>query len=272
MWRGRVVGTSARPVGRVDKAEKIIERYSKQRVVVVAAERVKLTIVMPAYQEEKNLESTVATVLQTLDTSRLSAELLIVNDGSTDRTPAIADELARLHPNARVVHQDNQGVGGACRTGILNARGEYVIIWPADMPMTGSDLLPFATNVGSTDAVVGCRTERLNYTPLMRFNSWLFRKAIQWCCGLSLRDVNWIVMFRRSLLEGTDLQERGIPMLSEILLNLRRRGARFVEIDSPMKPRTHGTPTAARFSVMWRTLLGLARICWRFHRFRRAST
>jgi len=102
-----------------------------------------LTVVVPAFNEEALLAGTVQSLRETLTALGLAAEIVIVNDGSRDRTGAIADELAQRHPPLVVRHQANQGLGGALRTGIAAARGDFVITWPADMPVERDDLAPF---------------------------------------------------------------------------------------------------------------------------------
>jgi hypothetical protein len=83
--------------------------------------------------------------------------------------------------------------------------------------------------------------------------------------GLRLRDVNWICVYRRQLLQHVQITQKGIPMLAEILVKLRDQGATFCEIECFMQVRRIGKPSAARFQVMCRTLAGLFAfwICYR---------
>jgi hypothetical protein len=141
----------------------------------------------------------------------------------------------------------------------------YVTCCPADFPMTAEDWAPFADALGTADVLVGCRERREGYNPLMLFNSWLYPKLVALMFGLRLRDVNWISVYRRDLVERIPITQRGIPMLAELLIRLRDRGASFREIDCRMRPRVRGTPSAARFRVMWRTLTGLISLWRSYH-------
>jgi hypothetical protein len=123
--------------------------------------------------------------------------------------------------------------------------------------MTPDDWAPFGAALHRADVLVGCRRRRLGYSRLMRLNSRVYPRLVQFLFGLRLRDVNWISVYRRDLLAGIEITQRGIPMLVEILVRLRDRGATFAEVDCDMQARTVGTPSAARFKVMRRTLLGL---------------
>ncbi len=223
-----------------------------------------LSCILPAYQEEANLEPTVESMLASLRSKGLSFEIVIVNDGSRDRTASIADHLATTHNEVTVRHQENQGIGGAFCTGVLAARGEYVILWPADMPMNAADIEPFLGPLGKFDVIVGVRPRREGYHLLMLFNSAVYVAMLRVFCGLKLKDVNWICAYRRSILEGVRFQEKGVPMLAEMLLVARQKGASFVEVTSLMKERLNGRPSASRIGIMWKTLSGLIRLCVRF--------
>jgi dolichol-phosphate mannosyltransferase len=193
-----------------------------------------------------------------------SYEVVIVDDGSSDETLAVARQLAAEHPESvRVLgHDRNLGFGAALRTGFGQANGRYVTCCPADFEMTSADWNPFASALGQSDVVVGCRVRREGYNSLMRFNSWLYPKIVRVLFGLQLRDVNWISVYRLDLARRVTITQNGVPMLVEILVKLRDLGATFREVDCRMQPRRIGKPSAARFSVMWRTLTGLVRLWW----------
>lgn len=216
-----------------------------------------LSVILPAFNEEALLDDCVRRLHRALAAIRVSAEIIIVNDGSRDRTPAIADALARDLPGVIAVHQANQGIGGAFRTGVQRATGEYLILWPADMPAEPGDLAPYTAQFGRADVIVGVRQARLGYNPLMRVNAWIYPKLVSLLFGLRLRDVNWIHAYRRELFARVTLTQRGIPMLVEALVRLRDLGGTFVEVDVVMKQRLGGVASASRFKVMRRTLTGL---------------
>jgi glycosyltransferase involved in cell wall biosynthesis len=228
-----------------------------------------LTVVVPAFNEETLLADSIRKLRSSLDAIGASAEIVIVNDGSRDRTGAIADELARELPGITVCHQENQGIGGAFRTGAARARGTYVMLWPADMPAEPADLAPYFVQFGTADVIVGVRRARIGYNPLMRWNAWIYPRLVRMLFGLNLRDVNWIHAYRRDLLLQISLTHRGITMLAEVLVRLRDRGAVFAEVDVAMKPRLGGIASASRWRVMWRTLTGLFAFWWAWRRRRR---
>ena len=216
-----------------------------------------LSLIVPAYNEAILLDSTVRRLHAVVSGLNVTYEIIIVDDGSSDGTAAIADRLAATLASTRVHHQTNAGIGGAFRAGAGLASGDYLMLWPADMIPIESDLTPYLTEFGQADAIVGCRSYRAGYNPLMRINAWLYPKLVASLFDLHLRDVNWIHAYRRELFQPLNLTQNGIPMLAETLVRLRDAGATFVEVEVQMRPRTAGVPSAASLRVMARTLQGL---------------
>jgi glycosyltransferase involved in cell wall biosynthesis len=218
-----------------------------------------LSVIVPAYNEEANLPVCLAALHATLALFPNPYAIIIVDDGSLDRTLELARRLAAERPDrvSVLAHARNLGFGAALRTGFAAARADYVTCCPADFPVTPDDWRPFTAALGTADVIVGCRRRREGYNPLMRFNAWLYPKLISALFGLRLRDVNWICIYRRKLLERLTITQNGIPMLVEILVKLRDQGATFREVDCRMLVRTSGTPSAAKVKHMWRTLIGL---------------
>lgn len=216
-----------------------------------------LSVIVPAYNEERELEAAVRALRKTLDEMARAAEIIIVDDGSKDRTGVIADSMGVLLRDVRVYHQSNKGIGGAFQAGAVLARGEYLMLWPVDMPATPADFAPYLERFGEADVIIGCRRRRVGYNPLMRLNAWLYPKLVKLLFRLRVRDLNWIHAYRRSAFVRIRLTQDGIPMLAEVLVRLRDAGATFEEVDVEMKARRHGTPSAARLRVMWLTLTGL---------------
>lgn len=216
-----------------------------------------LSLVVPAFNEEADLDASIRRAVRTLEELGVPFEVILVNDGSKDKTGTIADSLAADLPKVRVFHQQNQGIGGAFRTGVKNSRGRYIALWPVDMPCTPDGLSPFTSAMGKASVIVGCRRARVGYNPLMRANALVYPYLVYGLFGLQLRDVNWICLYDGALLRKIPLTQSGIPMLAEILVRMRDAGATFHEIDVDMVERQTGVPSAARFKVMRRTLTGL---------------
>lgn len=101
-----------------------------------------LSLIVPAYNEAILLDSTVRRLHAVVAGLKVTYEIIIVDDGSSDGTAAIADQLAATLASTRVHHQKNAGIGGAFRAGAGLAAGDYLMLWPADMIPIESDLTP----------------------------------------------------------------------------------------------------------------------------------
>lgn len=213
-----------------------------------------ISVVVPAFDEELTIEVAVRSIAQSLDALGVEHEVVIVDDGSRDGTGAVADRLAAERSRVAVVHQPNGGLGSAFATGISEATKERILLWPADMTASPETLAPYLTLAPPTDVIVGCRRGRVGYTPLMRVNAWVYPRLVRALFGLELRDVNWICLYPAALLKRIPIARCGHAMLTEILVGCRDRGAGFTEIDVDMQARVHGSASAGRFTVMWRTL------------------
>src|SRR5580692_4365426 len=121
----------------------------------------RLSITIPAYNEESTLEEIVVEALAAGAAISSEFEVLIVDDGSTDITPSLADRLAATQPHVRVVHhQCNQGFTGAMQSCLEQAAGEYVFLGPADGQADFGDIRRFWDMRAEYDLIFSCRVAR----------------------------------------------------------------------------------------------------------------
>lgn len=224
-----------------------------------AARVARLSYFFPAHNEEANLEGLVAEALETLPTLAETFEIIAVDDGSTDRTGEIADRLAAAHPGlVRVIHHPvNRGYGGALRSGFEAARYELLAFTDGDRQFRIADLGRLTARLAEPDApdiVVGYRIRRAD--PLVRIlYAKSYRLANRIFFGLRARDVDCACkLFRREALEGVRVESGGAFFSAELLIKIGQGGRSIVEVGVPHFPRTAGSPTGARPSVIWRAV------------------
>jgi glycosyltransferase involved in cell wall biosynthesis len=117
-----------------------------------------LSIVIPALNEEERLPTTLEQVFDFLGRQDYAAEVLLVENGSTDRTLEIAQDFSRSHPSLRALHEAKRGKGRAVRRGMLEARGEYRFICDADLSMPIGELSRFLPpQLQNVDIAIGSR-------------------------------------------------------------------------------------------------------------------
>jgi glycosyltransferase involved in cell wall biosynthesis len=216
-----------------------------------------LSYFFPAHNEAGNLEGLVDEALATLPSLADAFEIVIVDDGSKDATPALADELAAQHPEVRAIHHaTNLGYGAALRSGFAAARFDHLAFTDGDRQFKVADLARLIERLqaGNADAVVGYRIRRAD--PLARtVYARLYRLANRIFFGLTVRDVDCACkLFKRSALEGVAVESGGAFFSAELLIKLRARGQRIDEVGVPHYPRTAGSPTGARPQVVLRAV------------------
>lgn len=216
-----------------------------------------LSYFFPAHNEAANLQGLVEEALATLPALADEFEIVIVDDGSKDATPAIADELAATHPEVRAVHHPvNLGYGAALRSGFAAARFDHLAFTDGDRQFKVADLgrLIERQVAGGADVVAGYRIKRAD--PLVRtVYARLYRLANRIFFGLRVRDVDCACkLFRRSALEGVSVESGGAFFSAELLIKLGARGRRIDEVGVPHYPRTAGSPTGAKPQVVFRAI------------------
>ena len=215
----------------------------------------RLSYFFPAHNEEANLEGLVAEALETLPSLADTFEIVIVDDGSKDATPRIADDLTAANPGVvrAVHHPTNYGYGAALRSGFRAARYEHVAFTDGDRQFHVADigrLIDRMAEADSVDAVVGFRIKRAD--PLVRtVYARAYKLANRIFFGLRVRDVDCACkLFRREALEGIHVESDGAFFSAELLIKLGAAGRTIAEVGVPHYPRTAGSATGAKPSVI----------------------
>jgi len=226
-----------------------------------------LTIIIPAYNEEDCLEGVVRTTVAEAVQADLDYELLIVDDGSSDRTVEIARRLIAGDPGRRrlVRHHVNRGSGMAIRTGIAFARGALVIYVPADGQFEIAELRDYVAAARDAEIVIGGRVARSDYSWFRLLSSRVFIFLCNHLFRQEFTDVNWVHLWRRRIFETVQAKSAGVFFLEEILARARRQGCRVVEIPSQYKPRGGGKAKGSRPTVILRTIVDMIHLWVELH-------
>ena len=174
-------------------------------------ERPRLTFFFPAYNEEENVAETVRRALDQIGPLvDGSIEVLIVDDGSTDRTPELADALAAGDSRVRVHHQANRGYGGALRAGFENARGQLICFSDGDLQFDLREMSRLLSRLDDAtkpvDAVIGYRIKRRD-PPHRIFIAKTYNAIVSVLFGLRVRDIDCAMkLFRREVFDGLPLE------------------------------------------------------------------
>ena len=223
-----------------------------------------LTFFFPVYDEEASVEAVVREGLAKLPRFCDELEVVVVDDGSCDRTGEIADRLAREDPRVRVIHhRPNRGYGGAIRSGLEAARLPYVFFTDGDLQFDLDDLERLMPLIVEADVVVGYRERRAD-PPKRLFIAWVYNTLIRVLFVAPFRDVDCAFkLFRRSVFERVPLQlvrSNGAFFSPELLLVLRAARVRIAQVGVRHFPRRTGEEKGATLRVVLRAIRDLLRL------------
>jgi glycosyltransferase involved in cell wall biosynthesis len=217
-----------------------------------------VSAVMPAFNEQANLEQSVGRTADALAAHARTFEIIVVDDGSRDASPAVLERLKATHPNLRVVrHPVNRGYGAAVRSGFDAARLPWVFLMDADNQFDPEEVALLLAHAADADIVAGYRRHRRDPLP-RRLNAWAFFTLVRLLFGRLVRDVNCAFkLIRRDLLAQMDLQAEGALINTELLVLARQLHARVVEVPVHHYPRRSGKQTGANLRVVLRAFAEL---------------
>ena len=200
-----------------------------------------LSLVLPAFNEEANIEAVVQDSLATLPAFVDAYEIIVVDDGSRDRTGEIVARLASGNDRVRLVsHERNRGYGAALTSGFGASTGDFVMFMDADRQFDIRDLRLLVPFAGEYDIVAGFRMERSDLLH-RRVLAEMFNVSVRMLFGVHLRDIDCAFkLFRGDLLGGLPLTAPGALINTEIQAMARRQRASLQQVG------VHHLPTRRR--------------------------
>jgi glycosyltransferase involved in cell wall biosynthesis len=231
-----------------------------------------LSVVMPAYNEASRIGASLEKVVEYLRTRNFPAELLVVDDGSSDDTPAILEEAAQRFSALRVLrHEPNRGKGYTVRRGALEARGELVLFTDADLssPIEEANKLIAALESAHADATVGSRALERRLIgirqPFYReYSGRVFNLLVRAFTGLKIRDTQCgFKLFRKATTKRAfELQRvEGFGFDPELLFIIQRLGGKIVEV--PVRWNDNPATKVRFLRDSTRMFFDLAALRWR---------
>ena len=214
-----------------------------------------LSVILPAYNEEALIESTVLQAMQTLLSWMQDFEIIVVNDGSKDRTGEIVARLAAYDRRIRLInHNGNKGYGAALVTGFEAVTKELAFFMDSDGQFDLCDLVRFFPLIEEYGAVLGYRIARQD-TWMRKLNAWGWKQLVHFIFGVHARDIDCAFkLFRAEFFRTHRLETRGAMINAEILYKLARAGYTYTEVGVQHLPRRAGKATGAKPAVILRAL------------------
>jgi glycosyltransferase involved in cell wall biosynthesis len=221
-----------------------------------------LSIFFPAYNDSGTIASMVVGALQAARSLTPDFEVIVVNDGSVDSTPNIADELARTYPEVRVIHHGmNRGYGGALRTGFASATKEFVFYTDGDAQYDPAEIALLWRGIDdAADLVNGYKISRSD--PIHRIIiGRIYHHTVKLLFGLRVRDVDCdFRLMRRSIFETVQLEKSSGVICLEMMKKIQDAGFRITEVPVHHYHRAHGKSQFFNFRRVFRTGIDVLRL------------
>ncbi len=239
---------------------------------MVAKAALSISAFFPAYNDGGTIASMVISAITTLRALTDDYEVIVVNDGSSDYTKDVLDELESQYPQLRVIHRpQNGGYGRALRTGFANATKELVFYTDGDAQYDARELaLLLPALKDGVDVVNGYKINRSD--PLHRV---VIGRIYQWgvksLFSLKLRDVDCdFRLIRRSVFDRVELEADSGVICVELMRKIQDAGFTLAEVPVHHYHRAYGRSQFFNFPRIYRTLVGLARLWWQLVATRRS--
>lgn len=231
-----------------------------------------LSAILPAHNEEVAIASTVKSVLQTLASWMTDFEVIVVNDGSQDRTGALLDDMAAADPHVRVIHHAaNLGYGAALVSGFEASGKDLVFFMDADGQFDIRDLERFFPLLVRYDAVLGYRIKRQD-TWMRKVNALGWKLLVRLIFGIQVRDVDCAFkLYNGKFFREHRLETRGAMINTEILYKFTRAGYTYTQLGVHHLPRKGGKATGAKPVVILRAFRELFTCAWTWRRKEREA-
>jgi glycosyltransferase involved in cell wall biosynthesis len=227
----------------------------------------KLSVFFPAYNEESNLENTVNKTIPILKNIAKKWEIIIINDGSKDKTAQVASKIQKKYSKEDikiVTHNPNRGYGAAFKSGVYTAKYPWITFTDADGQFDFSDIKTLIATQKHTkaDLVIGYYLGRK--VPFYRiWGSKVWQLAVFVLFGLKVRDIDCgFKLFKKDVVDTIPRleAERGPFISSEFLIKAKRKGFKIVEVGVHHFERNAGAATGSNLDVIIAGLKDLIRL------------
>lgn len=226
-----------------------------------------LSVIMPGLNEEASVESAVERVVAALERLGSEFEVIVIDDGSTDRMGEIADRLAAEDQRVRVLHNErNLNYGVSLARGIAAARCDWLLHNGMDLPLAPEDIGKFTQHFADADVVVASRFDRSAHSPWRVVTSRVNRLLLQILFAPRAKDLNFVQFYRRSFAQAQPLRSTSPAFVTpELILRAERGGRQVRSVDIEFRRREQGKAHFGRpKDILWtlRDMLGLRIHTW----------
>jgi len=207
---------------------------------------------MPALNEEDNVKEAIILTLEAFNNNKIRGEIILVNDGSNDKTLEIVQNNFNNFLNIRILnHKKTMGIGYSFFEGVSAANGEVVVLFPSDGENDPDATMKFLDLINDVDIIVPFTHNIEVRERFRRILSSLYRFIINISFGVNLNYTNGTVYYRKCILKDINLKSSNFFYQAELLVKLIRRGYLFAEVPNFLFKRKSGSSKAIRFKSLF---------------------
>lgn len=225
------------------------------------SESPEISIIMPSLNEEQNIRDAMGDTLKAFEDFDIRGEVIVINDGSTDRTEEIVRQAMEGESRIRIINHDSpKGIGASFWDGVDNARGEMVSMFPGDNENDPWETLRYYRLLEHVDMVIPFVFNKEVRSVFRNLLSFFYRFIINTTFLVYFNYTNGTVIYRKSLLQELNTRSTGFFFQTDILIRTAKRGYLFAEVPYRLGMRSSGRSKAVSFPSLIQVMKGYVRL------------
>jgi glycosyltransferase involved in cell wall biosynthesis len=220
-----------------------------------------ITIIVPALNEEQHILQALNNSIEALNKANLKWEIIVINDGSTDRTREIVEEVVAGNPLVRIVNHDMpQGLGASFWDGVDHSHHDAVVVIPGDNENDPWEIIRYYKLLEHVDMIIPFVFNKEARSVFRNTLSWVYRFIVNSTFKINLNYTNGTVLYRKAILKELEYRSSSFFFQTDILIRLIDRGYLFAEVPYRLDIRQGGKSKAVGFPSLLQVIRGYLRL------------
>lgn len=225
-----------------------------------------ITVIMPALNEEKNILPAMKNVLSGFDESGITGEIIVINDGSSDKTKGLVNNFIQIDNRVRLLnHGKPLGIGASFWDGVDNAYGSAIVLLPGDNENDPWEIFRYFRLLEHVDIIIPFVFNKEVRSIFRNALSFVYRFIINSTFLVNFNYTNGTVLYRRSILKELEFRSTGFFFQTDILVRTVKKGYLFAEVPYRLEMRKDGVSKAVTFPSLLKVIKGYLRLVRDFY-------